>query len=281
MLRKRIISYFNIILGTAITAFAINAFLVPNKIVAGGASGIATILYITIKVPMSVTVILINIPLMIMAFYFLGESLGYRAIFGSLVLSLMLELTKNTPCITYDLLLATIAGGAVMGLGLGIVFVNGSSTGGTDISAKLLNKWFPFISIAKFLLISDLLIVLSSGFIFESFDIVIYASIGLVISSYIIDSIESGIDFAKAAFIISDYPQEISDAIITKINRSATGFYGKGMFKNSDKMILMCVIKGYEIAKLKKIVKANDENAFVILTDIKEVLGEGFKNNLA
>lgn len=285
--------YFWIILGSFLTASSINIFMLPYKIAPGGVSGIATVLYYLSngKFPLGVTMLVLNIPLFIGGMRFIGGKFIVRTLFSTLLLSLFTDFTK--PFSVYfaekylgkfdgvssapDLLLFSIFGGLLMGFGLGLVFRSGATTGGTDLAAKIVKHFVPNFTMGQILLAIDTCIIIFAMISFKSVTIGLYSIVTLVISSKVIDAILEGVNFAKAVFIISNKPDEIAAKILKELDRGVTGFNGKGMYTGNDKRVLYCIMDRGQIPVLKNIVKQVDDKAFVILSDVREVLGEGFK----
>lgn len=275
---KKILEYLAVSCGFAVIAVALNKFIIPNRITLGGVSGIATVLEYSIRLKPSFSVLVINIPLIAASWFVLGRKFVGKTLFGVVVLSLILELVP-LGALTDDLLLASVAGGVLMGMGTGIVMLKGSSTGGTEILVRIVNSYRTDISLGKLILAVDSVVVLGSWIVFKDLNLIIYAVISLYVSTYVIDKILAGVDFAKGVYIITSKPAEISKLIIDKLNRGVTGININGMYTGKASLMLMCIIRSNQISKLKNIVKSEDENAFVIITDVREVLGLGFKNN--
>jgi len=270
-------SYVIIVIGSIITAMSINMFLVPNRIAAGGVSGIATVLFYQFGFPVGVTMLLINIPLFIGGIKYLGGNFGVKTLFSSIILSVFTDLGTFLPTLTNDPMLASLYGGMVMGVGLGIVFRAGATTGGTDLAAKIIHNFFPVFTLGQILWAIDFFIIAYAGIVFQNFEMSLFAIVTIYVSSKIIDGILEGVNFAKSVLIISNKSDRIADKIMNVLDRGVTGLKGKGMYTGQDREVLMCVLKRSEIQTLKSIVKEIDENAFIILTDAREVLGEGFK----
>lgn len=269
--------YLQIIVGTIITALAINAFLVPNKIAAGGVTGLATVIYYIFGYPVGTVMLVINVPLFLLGFRELGGHFGIRTIFSTILLSLVLDFTSFIPPFTTDLLLASVYGGFTMGIGLALVFRSEATTGGSDLAAKIIHKYSASLTVAKVLLIVDFFVIVIAGIAFKNHELMLYALVTIFISSRTIDLIIEGVNYSKVAIIITNRPNEIAHLLLTELERGVTGLDGRGMFTGSVKNVLLCVLKSSEILKLKRIVKKVDDDSFIILTDAKEVLGEGFK----
>lgn len=285
--------YFYITLGSLIVALAINIFLVPYKIEPGGVSGIATVIHYLSggKLPVGLTAFAFNIPLFIAGIKFIGRKFALRTLTGIILLSLFIDTTASITKdfakdywselehLTFapDLLLYSIFGGSLMGLGLGIVFKSGATTGGSDLLARIINHFKPNLTIGQILLLIETFIVIFAAISFNSFLLALYAIIALYLQSKVIDAVIEGINFAKAVFIISDKSNEIANVILKDLERGVTSLKGVGMYTGSEKNVLLCILHRGQISDLKEIVGTIDQKAFIILTDVREVLGEGFK----
>ena len=258
-------------------AFGVAVFLIPSKIAAGGISGIATILQNKWGIKASLTVLVLNVPLLISAFIYCGKTFFFKTLAGALLLSLFLEIFSLVPRLINDTMLSAISGGLITGIGQGMVFRADASTGGTDIAAHLLKKIKPHLPISTLILIADGLVILASGLAFKNIETMVYASIALFITSKVIDGIVVGLDYAKEVTIISKSAPDISREIIKNLERGVTGVKCIGLYSGKENMMLVSVIKRNQIVKIKNIVQKYDKNAFVIVSEVKEVIGEGFK----
>lgn len=270
-----ILDYIQIILGSFIGALGLSMFLVPNKLAAGGVSGIAVVLHHLFKMPVGWTMLALNVPLFLTAVALLGKNVGIKTLIGGLLFSVFTEITAGFPVPTQDLILSTVYGGIVLGVGLGTVFRARASTGGTDLASMILHHFVPSISVGQGILIIDFFVIILSGLAFN-WELAMYAWISLFISSKVIDIIQEGFNFAKAVYIVSDKAEEVSDKILTEMDRGVTLFSAKGGYSRQDKNVLLCVITRFEVSKLKSVVHETDPRAFVIIHDVHEVLGEGF-----
>ncbi|PRX35545.1 uncharacterized membrane-anchored protein YitT (DUF2179 family) [Orenia metallireducens] len=279
MMRKQTIyDYFWITIGSIITAAGLVMFLIPNKIAAGGVSGLSTVIYYLFGLPVGMVSLAINIPLFIIGVKEMGAKFGIRTLYGIFLLSFGIDLLNPyLPVLTHDPLLASIYGGGVSGLGLGLVFRSKGTTGGTDLVAQLINK-FTGISVGKSLMIIDFCVIALAGIVFNA-EIALYAFIAMMITGKAIDIVQEGLKISKGTFIISDYSEEIRKNILEKMDRGVTILKGKGGFTEHNKDVLLCIISRSEVSDLKRIVHNIDENAFVIITEVHEVLGEGFNEN--
>ncbi|MBM7624160.1 YitT family protein [Sporohalobacter salinus] len=275
MKREIIYDYSGITLGSLLTSMGLVMFLVPNKIAAGGISGLATVIHYLFNYPVGITMLAINVPLFITGVKVLGAQFGFRTLYGILVLSLATDyLVPYLPILTYDPLLGAIYGGLFVGTGLGLVFRFKGTTGGTDLIAQLVNYYFD-IRVGRALLMIDFFIILFAAIVFNA-ELALYALIGLFITSKTIDLVQEGFNISKGAFIISDKGKKIKEEILDSLDRGVTVLEGKGGYTNNDKEVLLCIISRSEITKLKNLVYNLDQASFLIITDVHEVLGEGF-----
>lgn len=283
--------YLWIILGSIITALAINIFLVPHKIAPGGVTGIATVIfYLSNEIlPVGTLMLLLNIPLFILGMKLIGRRFIVRTLFSTIFLSAVVDIAEPfTSRFIYqleienltsgpDYLLYAIFGGFFMGLGLGFVFRSGATTGGTDLAAQIVHHFFPTLTVGKALLFIDGAVIIFAAVAFNSILLALYSMLSLYISTKIVDIILEGINFAKGVYIISDYAEEIADNIMRELDRGVTALNGTGMYTGNEKKVLFCVIQRRQLPVLKTLVKKTDQSAFIILHDVTEVLGEGFK----
>jgi uncharacterized membrane-anchored protein YitT (DUF2179 family) len=289
---KSLKDYLWIIAGSIITAAAINIFLVPYKIAPGGVTGIATVIYYLSdhRFPVGITMLVLNIPLFIFGLRFIGGRFIVRTLFSTVFLSVVIDTTEpftryivenylngGNSSVNPDLVLYSIFGGFFMGAGLGLVFRSGATTGGTNLAARIVNHFVPHMTMGQLLLTIDSCVIIFAAIAFKSFLLALYAIMSLYISSKIIDAILEGFNYAKAVFIISDKSEEIAAKIMTELDRGVTALKGTGMYTGKDKNVLYCVLPRGQLPLLKTLVKSVDAHAFVILTDIREVLGEGFE----
>jgi len=284
--------YLWIILGSIITAAGINIFLVPYKIAPGGVTGIATVIYYLSgeRFPVGVTMLVLNVPLFILGVRFIGGKFIIKTLFSTIFLSVSIDVSE--PVTTYfanfyltkaerfsatpDLLLYSIFGGFFMGLGLGFVFRSGATTGGTDLAARIVHHFIPRLTMGQLLLVVDSAVILFAAIAFNSFLLALYAILSLYLSTKVIDAILEGVNFAKAVYIISGKSEEIAQKIMAELDRGVTAIRGVGMYSGEDKIVLYCVLHRGQLHQLKELVIKIDPKAFVILTDVREVLGEGF-----
>ncbi|TEB04317.1 hypothetical protein Psch_04043 [Pelotomaculum schinkii] len=264
-------------LGVLLVALGLDMFLIPNKIAAGGVSGIATILHYLVGAPVGAAILALNIPLFAMGIYRLGLRFGFRSLYGTITLSLAVDLLAPAlPVPTNDILLASLFGGVLTGLGMGLVFRHRGTTGGTDLAAAVL-RTYTGVNIGQLLFLVDGAVVLAAGVAFRSAELAMYALITIFITAWLIDVVQEGISYAKAFLIISERPDEIAEAILAGLDRGATAWPAQGVYTGARREVLLSVVDRAEVTRLKEIVHGVDPRAFVILADVHEVLGEGFK----
>ncbi|MCL5289665.1 MAG: YitT family protein [Bacillota bacterium] len=269
--------YLGVTIGVILTAVGLDAFLVPAKIAAGGLSGVATILYHIANLPVGLTMLVMNIPLFIWSTVRLGWRFTVNSVYGTVALSVFVDLlAPYLPLLTEDLLLASLYGGVLMGIGLGLVFRFNGTTGGTELLAAILRS-YTGTNIGLLLFIIDGLVVLWAGIVFRSAELAMYALVTIFLTAWIIDLVIEGFSTAKAFMIVTKKADAISAAIIKDLDRSATAWKAKGMYTGKEQEVLISVVGRTEVSRLKDIVKKEDPAAFIILANVHEVLGEGFK----
>lgn len=280
-MKRAVKEYILITIGLVLVAAGIYYFLVPSNLAAGGVSGLAIVINKFIPgAPVGLLMLGMNIILFIIAFIFLGPKFGAKTIYSSLGLSGMIWfLEKFFPIakpISSDLLLVLLIGILVSGIGMGIIFNQNASTGGTDIIAKIINKYL-HIDIGKSLLMSDFLITLAAGLTFGA-QIGMYAILGVIINGFVIDGVINGINVSKQVNIITSKGDEIKQFIMENLGRGITIYDAKGAYTGEEKEVLITVMSRKEFIRLREFIKETDKNAFITVSTVHEVLGEGFKN---
>lgn len=274
---RKLGDYLALTVGTLCTAAGLSFFLIPHHIAAGGVSGLATILAVPTGVSVSFLLLIGNVLLLLVGFRFLGSSFGARTVFCSLFLSLAIELFDALPPMSVEPLLATLYGGSLAGVGMGIVFRVGGSTGGTDILAKLIFHRFPTVSVGRFLLGLDSLIIVIGILVFRDLSLALYSVLAIVINTLILDLIVEGSTAGKAILIVSEHAEIIAERIMSEgKQRGVTGLYSQGMYTKRNRLTLFCVARKGEVYALKRIVYELDPDALFFLLDAREVSGNGF-----
>lgn len=273
-------NYLFIFLGSLVYAVAFDWAFVPNDIAFGGLTGLGQIInHFIPAVPIGVGVMLLNIPLFIAGWHFLGGHL----LISSLAAMFLSNAAVDGLAVLHDFqpmdpLLACIFGGVLLGISLGMIFLQGATTGGTDIVARLLKLKLTWLPMGKLLMAADLVVILSVALVFHSLETALYGLVALYISTLVMDGVLYGMDSAKVAYIISDKPEEIAQVIIRDLERSVTYLEGEGGYTRASKRVILCAFKQKEIVTIKEAVKELDPNAFMIVTAAHEVLGEGFRS---
>ena len=266
----------------ASTAFSvgINCFLARNNILNGGFTGIATILNYLFEIPIGVAIFIMNTPLLIIAFKKLGVKFVFRTFLVIAISSVIIDLGAFLPVYKNDLLLSSIFGGVLSGLSLGIIFMRNATTGGVDIIAKLIKLRHPHITLGKSIFILDAIVIIAGGFVYGNFESMLYATISIFVSAQVLDYVIFGISRGAMIIIISDKNDEIRNMLIGDLDRGVTVLKGQGGYSNQDKNVLLCACYDNQAHKLIKKIKSTDENAFLVVTQSKQIFGNGFRNNI-
>lgn len=275
---KKIYPILTILLGAAIYAFGLTYFVVPHHLFEGGATGITLITFYLFKIPVSLMNLLINIPLFILAWKIFGAKSLYSSLLGTLSLSAWLAFFERIPLhidLQGDLLITALIAGILLGIGLGIIFNAGGTTGGTDILARILNK-YTHISMGKLLFILDFCILMLILLIFKDLRLVSYTLLFDFIVSRVIDLIGEGGYAGKGFMIITKRPDHLAKAINDDLGRGVTFISGQGYYSQKDLKIIYCIVGRNEIVKMKGMIHRIDPQAFITITEAHEILGEGF-----
>ncbi len=268
-------NYVLISIGVFLMSIGLNYFLAPNTIAPGGVTGFAVVIEKMADIPIYITNLALNIPLFILGVKTLGKDTAVKTLYSTVLLSLFLRILPPV-VLTHDLLLSSIFGGVLSGIGLGIVFKFGGTTGGTDLAGSILNNKFPNLSTATFMTMIDLFVVAFAGIVEQKIEISLYSIISMFVTMKVIDMVLEGIGYLKGFFIVSDNPEEISEKLMTELGRGVTLLKGKGMYSKEKKDVLLCVVPRAQFTRVKDIVKEFDPYAFVMVSEMYEVLGEGF-----
>jgi len=263
--------------GLLLCACAYCMFLVPCDVAAGGFTGIGQLLsHITGgKISVGIVPIVLNIPLFGFSVRVMGWKMGLKSLVAMILLSVLID-WMPMPAATDDMLLASVFGGILGGIGFGLILRGGATTGGSDMLGKLLHKKFSFFSVGMFVCLVDALVILASAFVFETSN-ALYALISVVIMNYLLDLTLEGPDSARAYFVISEKSNEIARIVMDEMERGVTGLDGRGMYSGEARNVLLCVVNRMESVRLRQIIMSVDKRAFVIATNVHEALGEGFK----
>ncbi len=279
LIKKWVIDQLYTLIGCLIYAIGIYVFIQPNQIAPGGVSGMSVMLQYLTGIPIGALSLLINIPLLLMALKFLGRRFTGQTIMSVVTLAVMIDYVAVwLPQYEGDPLLAALFGGAMIGIGLAVVFMRGFTTGGTDIISRLLLLKFPFLQIGKILMGIDLVVIITSAFVFGRIETALYGMVAVFTSSRMIDSILYGLDTGKLVYIMTSQPMQLSERIIQDLGRGCTILKSTGAYTKQDSNVLMVAVRRSQYYALKKLALKIDPKSFIIVTDTTEVLGEGFKH---
>ncbi len=271
---------FLVLLGTAVYAFGLYYFVEPSNTAPGGVSGIALLVNYATGFPVGIASALINFPLLILGLVFLGKEFILKTLLSVASFTVIYDyiLTPlNIPYYGGERLMASLYGGVVTGVGLGLVFYAAGSTGGTDIVTKLVQRRFPHMQLGRILLIVDLAIVGASVIVYRSIESALYAVIVIYANTQLINLVVYGGDSGRLLYILSARYREITDAILSTVDRGVTLLHGEGGYTGEEKKVVLCAVRKNEYHKVKKLVRGIDPNAFIIAAESFEVEGEGFK----
>lgn len=268
-------------IGCAIFAAALAVFIVPNELAPGGVSGLAVTLNHVTRLPVGVWTLLLNLPLLILAFRFIGRGYAVRTLICVVLSSSFIWIGESfLPGYTGDRLLSCMIGGAVMGAGLALVLMRGASTGGTDVAGALLTRRWPFVPLGKMMLIVDGLIITVSACVFRSVETALYSFICVFVTSTVLDNVLCGTERGKLVYIISDHGSEIAQSVLNRLRRGCTLLSAKGAYSGTQRPVVLVAVRRTQVYPLKRLVNELDPTAFFMVTDYSEVVGAGFKEQL-
>lgn len=264
--------------GSFLYALSITALIDANMLSAGGVTGVSTLIHRFTDIPTGLLVFVINIPIIILGFIKLGKKFIVKTAIATAMVSLSLEITETyIPAYETDNILAAIFGGIIMGFGLSFVFMRGGTTGGVDIIAKVINQRFRHLTVGRVLLTMDGLVIIITAIVFRNIETALYSVIAMFVSSKVMDTVLYGSDKGKIIYIVTDNPEEISRAIIEKVGRGVTMLKSRGAYTGKEREMLMCTVRLNEVSAVYSVVNEFDKNAFVVVGEAGEILGEGFK----
>ena len=266
------------IIGSLFYAVGVNVFTTPNDIAPGGVTGIATVLRSMTGLQVGTLSFLLNIPLLILGFIVLGKRTMLNTFRTLVILTVITDATYFVlPQYTNNMLVSAIFGGVTIGIGLGLIFLRGSTTGGTDILGRMLLKKMPHVPLGKILLIIDILIIAGAGIYYKTLEAVLFAFVSVYATDHSIDAVLDGSTEGRVAYAISDRYEEIGNRVMDELERGITYINGEGGYQNAPKKIVMCAMPSRQFANFKKIVFEIDPKAFVMSIPSKHIIGEGFK----
>ena len=275
-LREELKNGLLILAGLVVAAAAYRMYLIPNRVVAGGFTGVGQLLNHALGVSVGLVNLALNVPLFLISMKSMGLRFGIRSLAAMSLLSLLIDHLPLPPA-TDDMLLAAVYGGAISGIGFGLVLRGSATTGGTDMLAALAHRVFPVLKVSTAIFLFDGLVIIASAFAFEP-QSAMYGLISAFLCNVLIDLVLEGPNSAHAYFIISDRSDAIAEKILREMNRGVTGLEAVGMYSHQRKQVLLCVVNRFEAMRLRRIIFEADPHAFVIANKAHEVLGEGFKD---
>lgn len=277
VIKQLLKEYLFITIGCLSMAIGVSLFLLPNELSTGGFSGIAIIVYYLTSFPLGTTILILNIPLLLIAYFKVGKQLLVRSIYGTVMFSVLVDVLDKLEPLTHDRFLGCIYGGIMMGIGTAIILKFNASTGGSDLLSYVIRTYKPQYRSSNLILVTDIVIITVNVFFFKTIEIGLYSAIAIFLMGKMIDLIFEGVNFTKALLIISPCYKQIAERIGNEVNRGSTGIYSKGMYTNDEKMTLLCVGSRNEAHAIQNIAKSIDSSSFIIILNAREVLGKGFK----
>lgn len=275
-LREQCMAWLQIVIGCIIGAAAYPTFLDPGKIAPGGLTGVAMIMKHLWGWDIGITSLILNIPLFVIGYRAMGKVFAFRSLVATILFSLAIDLMP-LKAIEVEPILGTLYGGILLGIGLGFILRGGATTGGTDMAARMVHKYLPFMSVGMFLFLIDCVVVVAA-WIFIGSSEALYALICIFVSGKAVDMVMLGLSSNKACFVISDAWERVSRRLMDEMERGVTQLSAKGAYTGTERPVVLCVLPPQEVARLKEIVRQEDEKAFMFITEAHEALGEGFSS---
>ena len=269
-----VFAYGQILLGCLIGGAAYPLFMTPNNIAPGGVTGIGIILNYLFGLPVGTVSLVLNIPLFITGYRYIGRIFAFRSLLATALFSVCIDILPLKP-MTDDMLLGTLFGGVMLGIGLGLILRGGATTGGTDMLARMVHHRLPTVTVGTFLFAFDLVVVVAAGFTVGTQQ-ALYAIINIYVSGRIIDMVMVGFSGNKACFIMSAKWQEITSRLLSEMGRGVTQLKARGAYTMEEKPVVLCVVSRQEVTTLKRIVEDEDPASFMFISDAHEAIGEGF-----
>ncbi len=267
-------AYAQILAGCVLGGVAYPLFMTPSAIAPGGVTGVATILNHVFGMPVGVTSLVLNVPIFALAYRNMGRVFAFRSVLAMALFSLCIDILPLQP-MTDDPLLATLFGGVLLGIGLGLIMRGGATTGGTDMLANIIHRKASFMQVGTILFALDFVVILGAGVLIGANE-ALYALINIFVSSKVIDAVLMGFTANKACYVITEKWERVTERILSELKRGATHLQACGAYSRRDRPVIMCVIDRTQLGKLKTIVREEDASAFLIVTEAFEAMGEGF-----
>ena len=259
-------------------AAGISLFLDPNNLAPGGISGISIMLSRVTPLPTGTWIILLNVPILALGLWKFGFKFLISTIYCTVVSSVFTNILSPIGALTNDKLLAALAGGTIMAVSIGMIFKAGATTGGVDIIVKVLRLRYKHLKTGNLYLMIDAIVVTLSGIMFRNLETALYAAVTIFVNSVVLDTVLYGKDGAKMIYIISDHPKQITERLLADLDIGVTSLHGEGAYSGKEKEVLLCVMRKPLAPKAQQIVKEEDAEAFMIVSDATEIFGEGYKS---
>ncbi len=278
--KRNVIDFAYYTIGSFLYAVSVNCFSAPNTIAPGGVTGLATVVhYLIPQAPIGTMILLFNVPLLIAAWRQSGRAFALRTLVCTVLVTVVIDVSAAwLPVYVGDLFLASVMGGVLAGFGLGLIFLRGGSTGGTEVAARLLEQRFPHISVGHLMLVVDAAVIALAAVIFHNVESAMYAAVLTFVTTTLIDTLVYGSMGGKLVLIFSRQRQVIAQEILTTLNRGVTKLYSRGGYSETDGEVLVCAVGRTQVYSLRRLVAKLDPTAFMVITSAEEVLGKGFKN---
>ncbi len=276
--RRALLDGLFILLGSAAYALSVNVFTAPNHIAPGGVTGVSTLVNYLTGAPIGVTILVINIPLLLAAWRFLGHSYTLKTSVATVVVSVVIDATAPfLPAFRGDTMLVAVFGGVLAGTGLGLIYMRGATTGGSEVIAGLLERKLPHIPIGRLILLVDAIVVATSAVVYRNLESALYAMILIFVSSSLMDTLIYGQNKGKMLLIMTRKEQEVADDILRTLGRGVTMLNATGAYTGDPRRVLLCAVRPPEVYALRTLVWDRDPDAFLVITSTDDVLGEGFR----
>lgn len=268
------------IAGCFIFAVSTQCFSAPNNIAPGGVSGVAILINYVTGLPISALSLVMNIPLLVLAWMFLGRAFTLKTVKTVAIMTVLLEMCTFLPTYQGDMILASLYAGVLQGIGLGLVFMRSSTTGGTDIASRLIQLKFPHVSVGKIMIGVDGVVLIAAAIVYRQLENALYALIVIFVGGQVLDRLLYGLDMGKVMMIISPEHAQIASRVHDELDRGCTILEGRGSYTQANRPVLLCAVRRQQYIALKRIVRAADPNAFMFALDATEIIGEGFKEDI-
>ncbi len=266
------------LLGCVLYAAAINCFTVPNQLVPGGVTGVATLLNFLFHIPVGIAIVLMNLPLFVASWRKLGREFTLRTMLVTTLSSAIIDLTAPfLPVFTGDMVLTALFGGVLSGAGLGLIYMRGATTGGSEIAARLLERKLHHIPIGRLILLVDAVVVIIAAIVYRNVESALYAMVLIYVSTSVMDGLIYGSEKGKMLLIMTKQEQAVTQKILEVMARGVTKLNATGAYTGDQQQVLLCAVRRSEVYQLRLLVQESDPNAFIIVVSTDEVLGEGFK----